>query len=268
MGGNVDRMTRTGTAGTYVYCLVASPRRPSLARVPAGLAGLGRVRLLEAGSARRTKYWLVAADAPLARFGEDAINRRLQDLDWVSRAAVAHEAVVEAFVKAPAVLPMKLFTIFLNDARAIEHVAGDRRRIDAVLKRVAGRDEWGVRVMVDRAKAARRSGTNGAGAATGSAYLQRKKAQRDQAAEASGRGRETAAALFERFAKAASSATRRAPADIPATAPLLLDAAYLVPRTRAASFRALVTRESRRLDAEGYQVTLTGPWPAYSFLED
>jgi hypothetical protein len=40
--------------------------------------------------------FLVVADAPLARYGDDAIQRGLSDLDWVSRAAVAHEGVVES----------------------------------------------------------------------------------------------------------------------------------------------------------------------------
>src|SRR5438552_1835163 len=109
---------------TYVYCLVAAARRPSLARVPAGLSGTGRPRLLEihppAAGGRRFDNWLVVAHAPLERYGETAIARGLSDLEWVARAAVAHESVVEAFISAPAVLPMKLFTIFSSDERALE----------------------------------------------------------------------------------------------------------------------------------------------------
>jgi hypothetical protein len=73
--------------GTYVYCLVAGSRRPALSRAARGLKGLGSVRLIDVGRGR----WLAVADAPLDRFGEDAVNRGLGDLDWVSRAAVAHE---------------------------------------------------------------------------------------------------------------------------------------------------------------------------------
>jgi hypothetical protein len=153
-------MAKTPT-GTYVYCLIASALRPPLARMPAGLAGMGRVRLLDTGDPDAVKTprsgalrkWLAVADAPLSRYGEETINSRLSDLDWVSRAAVAHEAVVEAFIDATAVLPMKLFTIFTNDERALEHLRGERARIDAVLKRVANRREWGVRVVLDRARA-------------------------------------------------------------------------------------------------------------------
>ena len=97
--------------GTYVYCVIAAPRRPRLARVPPGLPGTGRVRLLDV----EPGLFMAVADAPLDRYGEAAIARGLGDLDWVSRAAVAHEAVIESFVGETAVLPMKLFTIFTSD---------------------------------------------------------------------------------------------------------------------------------------------------------
>src|SRR5438874_13335934 len=112
--------------GTYVYCLVRSPRRPALRRARRGLPATGAVRLLDADRG----LWLVVADAPLNRYGADPINRRLTDLDWVSRAAVAHERVIESFIEASAVLPMKLFTIFGNDNRALDHIRQDRSRID------------------------------------------------------------------------------------------------------------------------------------------
>src|SRR5690349_7421415 len=108
--------------GTYVYCLVAGARRPAVPRAARGPKGLGPIRLLDVDRG----LWLVAADAPLDRFGEDAINNGLGDLDWVSRAAVAHESVIEAFIGSTAVVPMKLFTIFTSDGRALEHLAAER----------------------------------------------------------------------------------------------------------------------------------------------
>src|SRR6476661_2910186 len=130
---------------TYVYCLVAANRRPSLARTPRGLPGAGPVRLLEI----ERGLWLAVADVPLSRYGAEPINAHLGDLAWVSRAAVAHERIVESFSGALAVLPMKLFTIFASDQRAAAHVRDDRRRIARILRRVSGRTEVGVRVLFE-----------------------------------------------------------------------------------------------------------------------
>jgi hypothetical protein len=262
------------TSGTYVYCLIAADRRPVLRRRFTRLPGMGPVRLLDVDR----NLWLVVADAPLDRYGEETINRKLSDLDWVSRAAVAHEGVVESFIDQRAVLPMKLFTIFTSDDRALEQVRGDRRRVDRMVKRVANHVEWGVRVSLDLprrsakasgAKAPRRSASPRLGAKEGATYLSQKKAQRDAAVELAERARETVAALYDRLAARSKLAKRRMASELPAqSAPLLLDGAFLVQRARATAFRALITREARWLGRSGYQVTMSGPWPPYTFVKD
>jgi hypothetical protein len=77
------------------------------------------------------------------------------------------------------------------------------------------------------------------------------------------------AASYDRMAARARTATRRSASELPAQGgPLLLDAAFLVPRTRSRSFRSLVTREARALSRRGYGLSLTGPWPPYTFMQD
>ena len=258
---------KNAATATYVYCVVAAPRAPRRARSPAGLPGAGRVRLLDLDRG----LYLVAADVPLARYGEAAIERGLSDLDWVSRAAVAHEAVVESFIDATAVLPMKLFTIFNNDARAIEHVRADRSRLDALVKRLANHHEWGIRVVLDRTGAAKAAASTREKmpSRSGSAYLSKKKAQRDAAIELADRARDAVAALYDRLAAASRVARRRTASELPAQGgSLLLDAAFLVPRSRSKTFRTLAAREARALSKHGYGLTLTGPWPPYTFVQE
>ena len=251
---------------TYVYGIVVSDRKPSVARVPAGVPGASAVRLLDMGRGR----YLAAADVTAREYGEGAINSRLSNLEWVSRAAMAHEAVLEAFAPRATVLPMKLFTIYTSDDRAIADASRDRTRIDALVKRVGGHDEFGIRVVLHRAKAACRAAPGGAKkTASGIAYLTRKKAQRDAATERTAHARDTVADLYDRLARRARLARRRAPGELPVEGgPLLLDAAFLVPRAKAKTFRGAVAREARALARHGYGVTLTGPWPPYTFVQD
>ena len=287
------------STGTYVYCVVARPRVPKLTRVAAGPPGAGRVRLLEVDREGRSKdregrskdregrskdrplpasnLYLVVADVPLARYGEAAIQRGLSNLDWVSRAAVAHEAVIESFIDAAAVLPMKLFTIFNSDERALAHMRADRPRIDALVKRLANHHEWGIRVVLDRTRAieaARPARTHasivtGRSAGSGAAYLSRKKVQRDVSIELATRARDTVDALYDRLAAASRSARRRVATELPAQGgSLLLDAAFLVKRSRSKTFQALAAREARALSRGGYGLTLSGPWPPYTFVQD
>ena len=260
---------------TYVYCLIAGRVRPAVPRTPAGLPGLGPVRLLEVTDVggRGLKLWLAVSEAPLARYSEDAINQRISNLNWVSRAAIAHETVVESFIDQPAVVPMKLFTIFTSDERALEHLQADRRRVDRIVKRVAGHQEWGVRVVLTRGEKRSRTPlskrTGPAPGQSGVAYLAAKKQQREESTELQAHARTTVATLYDRLEDEATRAKRRAASELPVQGgPLLLDAAFLVPRSRARGFRSLVTRQSKTLAAQGYGLTLSGPWPAYSFIED
>jgi hypothetical protein len=289
MGRPLDRMTDTAT---YVYCLVGADRRPALKGVPRGLSGTGAIRLLELGR----HLWLVVSDAPLDRYGSDAINAKLPDLDWVSRHAVDHESVIESFINARAVLPMKLFTLFSSDARAVEHMKTDRRRIDAALKRVAKRVEWGVRVVLDPRTADKFDGresafnrgargarggkhdrsVSSAGSAvnrqpprTGASYLAQKKAQRDAASELAKRARAIASDLYDQLSSSAALARRRPATELPVGGgPMLLDAAFLVPHEKSTRFRALAERQARALAPRGYRVTVSGPWPPYSFIQE
>ena len=254
--------------GTYVYCLVAADRRPVLRRRFTRLPGMGPIRLLDVDK----RLWLVVADAPLNRYGEETINRKLSDLDWVSRAAIAHEAVVESFINHRAVVPMKLFTIFNSDDRALEQVRGDKRRVGAIVKRIANQIEWGVRVT-HRPPAAkpvpRQAGASSRPGRTGASYLAQKKVQRDAATELAERARETVIARYDRLKARSRLARRRSASELPVKeGPVLLDAAFLVPRARATAFRALVAGEARRLGPLGYQVTASGPWPPYTFVKD
>jgi hypothetical protein len=253
--------------GTYVYCVIAADRRPRVPRPSAGLPGAGSVRLLDVEKG----MFLVVADLPLDRYSESAISKGLADLEWVSRLAVAHEAVVESFTAARAVLPMKLFTIFTTDDRALAHVRAQGSRIAALVKRVANHQEWGIRVVLDRARASsglvRKKAVRGA--VTGVSYLAQKKVQRDATKELASRARETVAGLFDRLAARSGEAKRRTASELPAQGgPLLLDAAFLVPRARAATFKATAARESKTLARHGYGLTLTGPWPPYTFVQD
>ena len=87
--------------------------------------------------------------------------------------------------------------------------------------------------------------------------------------ESSQGAQETVAALYDRLDRRADESKRRAgPEPTSAGGPLLLDAAFLVPRTRSKQFASTVVRETKALAATGYRVTMSGPWPPYSFVQD
>lgn len=248
---------------TYVYCVLSNPAAPRIARTLKGPPHAGPVRSIVVARG----LWLIASDVPLAHYGEAPLAAHLADVGWVSRAAVAHERVVES-IAAAAVLPMKLFTIFSTDARAIAHIESVRSSVDALIARVARHDEWGVRVLF-APEPRERAGEVSPIPSSGTGYLARKKAQRDRAVERRERASGIVTALYDDLAQRASEARRRTSGELPAgDGSLLLDAALLVPRSHSARFRSAVVREARALAPQGYRVSLTGPWPPYSFVNE
>jgi cell division septum initiation protein DivIVA len=164
---------------------------------------------------------------------------------------------------------MKLFTLFRSDERALEHVQEQRRRIDRLVQRIEGREEWGLRITLDELAAlrsAREEAQSAAAGSTGAAFLLRKKKEQDAARELLGKARDRAAQLFEELSAKADEARRRPPPPGEIGKRVLLDAAFLLRRAKVKPFQAAVRAQAKKLAALGYQLTLTGPWPPYNFV--
>jgi len=248
---------------TYVYCIVHAAVAPKTSRAPHGLPGSTRPSVLPAGRS----LWIVVAEVPLDRYGPAPLEASLRDMQWVADVAVAHEAVVEHFSRQAktTVIPMKLFTMFSTTERAVEGTRSRRRDLDPVLKRIAGCEEWGVRIARTVPVATRKAAAERA--SSGAAFLAAKKQARDDAREAVRAAGALAEGAFEALAAIARDARRRDDAPEGAAAPPLLDAAFLVPAARRARFRSAARRLAAGSAKAGAQLTLTGPWPAYNFVQ-
>jgi hypothetical protein len=253
---------------TYVYGLLRASKAPSLAGAPPGLPQTGPVRAFEAADG----LWVIATDAPLDSYSAEAIEAGLVDLAWVTARATAHEQVVEHVMKLGTLVPMKLFTLYLDDARATADLHKRRRAIARVLDRIEGKVEWGIRVRLDadraKARARERAGAGTEQAAGGAAFLVRKKKEKD-AIEQTARGALAAAEdAFERLADVAVDAKRRPPTAAELGSRVVLDAAFLVERKAAGKFEAAAKSVAGAVAAEGGELVLTGPWPPYHFVAE
>jgi hypothetical protein len=254
-------MTRATTA-VYVYCVVRAARRPPVTRAPDGVPGATRPEVLRV----TPSLWLVIADVPLDVYGPARLEPRLRDLDWVSQAAVAHEAVVEHFARTgrAAVIPMKLFTMFSSADKAVHDVAARKSAIARAMRHIAGAEEWGVRVFrrTDQPVAAAAAGRP----ASGSAFLRARKEARDAATLARATVADAAETAFDRLRRHARDARVRESGRDAASNPPVLDAAFLVPLPARRRFTAEARAQAAAVARAGADLVLTGPWPAYNFV--
>lgn len=217
----------------------------------------------------------VAGTVPLDSFGEQALHRNLEDLDWLSQVARAHDAVVEAVARQGATVPLRLATVYLDDDRVRATLEAREEDFIRALDRVAGRTEWGVKAVLSPSAnpartpepepAARSSGKQ-AQPGAGAAYLRRRREQTTSRE----RGERIAVEQAERVHATLSelaAATRLHPPQSRQLSgdgdPMILNAAYLVDEAAARAFTGAVAA----LDDEhrAIRLQLTGPWPPYSF---
>jgi len=247
---------------TYLYCVVHASVEPPVARAPRGLPRATRV--VVASIAR--SLWLVTADVPLDLYGPGALERSLRDVDWVTKAAVAHEDVVEHFARraGSTVIPMKLFTLFSSVERAVDEMRPRQRELSEVVKRIAGCEEWGVRITHAPANVSDDSPVTPA--ASGTQFLAARKAARDDAQRSRGLAAATAEEVYTTLSAIARDARRRQDVPPGAASPPILDAAFLVPSSQRTRFKHAVKKLSDS-SLGGTQVVLTGPWPSYNFIQ-
>jgi hypothetical protein len=243
---------------TYVYCLVQSAREPSVKGAPGGMPGSGPARLLAVDRG----IWAVVADAPLDRFSGDQLQQELQDIEAVSRHALAHASMIEFFFQHAPVIPIKLFTLFSQDERARRHLAGRGSKVRTMFARLRGLEEWGVRITAANRPAPVRVPDSGR------AYLEVKKRMNDDdGAPLPATKRDVSAALKALGTLAAK--TRKEDFPPPGRGrPYVAGASFLVKAKRRAAWKKRVSQLTASLEKHGHRLEVSGPWPPYHFATE
>jgi len=258
-------VTSAAESGTYVYCVVHAPRRPSLNRGLPGIPEAAQPQVIPVAS----RLFAIVSELPLDIYGPGALEPRLRDLDWVASVAIAHERLVEQLARRPShtVIPMKLFTMFSSIESAAADIRRRRAALLAIARRIAGCDEWGVRIMRDVERSGSFANASNRPMHSGTAFLQARKAARNTVRRARAESLAAADAAFLHLRRFSRDVRRRHLEREAGTNPPILDGAFLVSRERRAAFRAEVRRQASLCGESGARLVLTGPWPAYNFVD-
>lgn len=216
---------------------------------------------------------LVAAvsSVSLEDYGEEALRRNLEDLQWLDAQARSHHRVISSLMDGGPVLPMRLAILYDNDERVEEMLAETQNEFEAALTAVSGRSEWGVKVFLSdygdpNSDSGRTSDPAVEGKKAGTAYLERKRAGLKARDEARNSHATTAQRVYDLARPFAVAGRRHALQDAQLrgeSREMLLNAAFLVDDERCDEFAAAIDELDRT--SSGIDVELTGPWPPYSF---
>lgn len=261
-------------AAIYVYCV--GDREPlsrlSRQRTPSAVETRMPVELVTDGN-------LAAVVSVVSRrdYSGAVVEAHLKDPTWVAIRALRHEKVVEHFATAAGVVPLRFGTVYLSRAAVARMLSQKQRKLSALVKKLRGREEWGLVVLRDRSRIRksvasssqnlRELGRRAAKASPGRSYLLMKKidASRDREATI-----ETKRAIrrIERELSAASEGVVNlhvSRADAAEVEDVAAKLAFLVKRDQFDAFIAAAEHLARLYSDFGLRLELTGPWPAYNF---
>ncbi|MEU4893893.1 GvpL/GvpF family gas vesicle protein [Streptomyces sp. NPDC044780] len=251
----------TEPLATWLYAVTAAPVGGA---PPHGLTGVADepVRLVE-----RAGLAAVVGSVPLADFDEDALRDHLEDLEWLERTARAHHRVINGAARLGQVIPLRFATLYHDDDRVRAMLQERREDFTATLRRVTGRTEWGVKAYVDPASFLPDPDEDESGGdSPGTAYLMRRRAQRQDQETAHLRATERAEEIHASLAALAVATAAHPPQDAALAAYegwMVLNNSYLVPDDRTEEFTDAVTALKERHPT--VTLELSGPWPPYSF---
>jgi hypothetical protein len=254
-------MAETG-AGHYVYCVMPGDAQPSLDDV-AGMDDREPVEVL-----RHAGLAAVGTRVSLAEFGAEPLERNLNDLDWLARAARAHQAVLDrAFASGP-IVPLRLCTIYADEAHVREMLERERDVLLDTLARLRDVSEWGVKLMVDARGRADRE-PEPASPSSGREYFERRRRERQEREAAQGLTLRAAEEVHERLRRQATAATLLRPQTRELhgrQGEMIFNGAYLVERSGVERFRAVAEELRAGQRRHGLALEVTGPWPPYNFV--
>jgi hypothetical protein len=253
----------------WAYCVAGAPHGVS----ESGVEGRPVEQVEAAGLAA------LVSRVPRSEFAEDALRRNLNDLDWLARVARAHEDVLEHVLGETTIVPLRLCTLFESEDGVRRMLEQEQAALAHALSALSGRDEWGVKLILNKATleeailetspeaVAMRAEMEGK--SEGGAYLIRRRLERhvrDRVDALAAAAADELRAELDRCVLACVTRPPQNPELSGYTGAMLLNAACLVDRGGVESVRQVASEFETRYAHLGARVELTGPWPPYNFV--
>jgi len=187
----------------------------------------------------------------------DHLARNIEDLDWLAEMSTRHQAAVSAIAASRDLLPARFATVFLTESSLRADVESRRTQLNSDFKRIAGSEEWGVKVFAKAPEAVKLGPVK-----TGKDYLRAKSALLQQRAprQADDSVQRFAGAL-EKLCVAIAEGGKIAGG----RRDLLYHVSLLLKRAQRKKLENLVQSFARQWK-DSRRIECTGPWPPYSFV--
>jgi len=264
--------------GLYLYCIRKRIDAPS----PFSTKGIDEKAEVFVIPCRELEA--VVSEVSIEEFSSEEIQKKAQeDLSWIKEKALAHERVIEEAMRKDdevlSLIPMRFGTIFKEKERLEETLNKDYPRIRQVLNKIQGKQEWSIKVYLnDREKleqaikeknqAIKEKEKEIASLPEGMAFFMEEELKEVVSRELEKELNNIVEGLFESLGKQAVVSIKNKPLENELTGrrePMILNAAYLISGEKIEGFKKAAEALDQQIQAIGFCLEYSGPWPAYNF---
>jgi hypothetical protein len=264
--------------GLYLYCLREKSKSSQILSAK-GIDGKEEVFIIPYQGLEA-----VVSKVSLEEFASEEIKKKAQeDLNWIKEKAVIHEKVVEEAMRKNGkilnLIPMRFGTIFQDKASLGETLNKDYTKIREVLERIRGKQEWSVKVYLkDRRKfeqvikekneTIKEKERKIGDLPEGMAFFMEEELKEAIYEELDKELNNIAEGLFADLEKQSIASVKNKILEKELTGrrePMVLNVAYLIPEEKIEDFDKEAQRLNQEIQANGFYLECSGPWPAYNF---
>lgn len=247
------KQTPAPARALYLYAISQVSKTAAATIAAEGIDGQAQVEAIPCES-----YLCWISRVPKTEFA-DALPDRMQDLEWLATTGLRHQRAVSEISGHITALPARFGTVFLSEDSLAQHIKERKAALKQAFQRVAGADEWGIKIFAT-AKPKARATTK---VVSGADYLKRKA---EMLQPRTGKLDEEVTAFIAALTKlaVATSPGGKASAGQPG---LVWHGSFLIRRSDRKKLEAALKKyagswkDQRRIDC-------SGPWPPYSFVEE
>ena len=212
-------------------------------------------------------------------FSEDNLKKNLADLEWIKAKAGLHEKIIEEIMGDACVVPFKLATLFTTVDSLKMSMEEHLEEFKDNLKRLEGREEWGVKIYCDVERLKNSIGRKDEeileinnrinSASPGKAFFLRKKKEDLLDAMANKILNEYSKTSFDRLIEHGLQAriNKLLPKEVTEREDeMILNSTFLVDKSKVREFVHAVDYLNGEYTGIGINLNCTGPWPPYNFV--